>query len=59
MKVLTVSLKTYLGYSQENKSASPQVSAHSVPLIDDDYSIDFFPESSEKLIESIPNRVYF
>ena len=61
-KVLSVSVSSYLGYSQVDNSSAPSVSVHSVPLQDDDFDVLFFPEfTNEGLIEDAhaPNRIYF
>jgi uncharacterized protein YfaS (alpha-2-macroglobulin family) len=35
--VLTLSLKTYLGFSQEDKNGSPTITSHSVKMLDDNF----------------------
>ena len=60
LEALTVSVSTYLGYSQQKSDSSPHVSSHSVPLIDNRMKVDFYPEMTNSgLVPSLPNRVYF
>jgi hypothetical protein len=60
LEVMTISISTYLGYSQQRGGDSPHVSSHSVPLIDNKMNVDFYPEmTNDGLIPSLPNRLYF
>jgi hypothetical protein len=60
--VITVAMKTFIGYSQEKGQSSPVVSSHSVPMLKlDEFEVEFSPEFSVSglLIEGVENKIYF
>lgn len=57
--MLTVSVKSYLGYTQEKQSA-PFVSSHSVVMTGEAFKVEFYPDMSGKyLVKDVINKVYF
>ena len=60
LKVLSLSVSTYLGYSQEKKNSIPFISTHSVALRSDSFQVKFYPEMTHKdLVPDVRNKVYF
>ena len=58
LSVLTLAVKTYLGYSEVTESTQPHVSAHSVPLLDDSFTVNF-SMSTDSLVANVLNKIYF
>ena len=57
---MTVSVRTYLGFSETQNSASPHISTFSVPILDDNIAVNFYPEmTNEGLVGGVLNRIYF
>ena len=57
--VLSISVSTYQGYTQENGGAFPYVSTHSVPILDNTFEVLFYPEfSNAGLIPDLSNKLY-
>jgi len=60
--VITVALKTYIGFAQEKGTAAPFASSHSVPILKkDEFDVQFSPEWSVSglLAGGVKNKVYF
>lgn len=56
---LALTVLTYMGYSQQDGSSQPDVSTHSVPIVDHKFNINLFIEQRDYLIQNVPNKVYF
>jgi hypothetical protein len=60
--VITIALKTYIGFAQEKGTSSPFASSHSVPILKaDEFDVQFSPEwsVSGRLAGNVKNKVYF
>ena len=58
-EVVTLSVSTYLGFSEKLKTGMPSISSHSFQMLDDNFKTEYFPEWTTELVPGILNKVYF